>query len=93
MQFPLTRLIVMGAVCVLLIGLSNGFREALSSHPWLALAAAAGMASLGLAIYFGFIPLIKRLEGVMQHFLINPPSYDALVLCHPSDPRLWREGL
>jgi len=59
-QFPLTRLIVMGAVFVLLIGLSNGFREALSSHPWLALAAAAGMASLGLAIYVAFVRFVER---------------------------------
>jgi membrane protease YdiL (CAAX protease family) len=59
-QFPLTRLVLMGAVFVLLIGLSNSFREALSSHPWLALAAAAGMASLGLAIYVVFVRFIER---------------------------------
>jgi uncharacterized protein len=59
-QFPLTRLVVMGAVFVLLIGVSNGFREELASSPWLALAAAVGMAALGLVIYLGFVRFIER---------------------------------
>jgi membrane protease YdiL (CAAX protease family) len=59
-QFPLTRLVVMGALFVLLIGVSNGFRAQLESSPWLALAAAVGMACLGLAIYFCFVRFIER---------------------------------
>lgn len=58
-QFPLTRLLLMGAVFVILIGVSNGFREQLSSRPWLALAVAVGMAALGLAIYLGFVRWIE----------------------------------
>lgn len=60
LQFPLVRLILLGGTLFLMMGVSNGFRLNLSAEPLLALAAAAGMATLGLAVYFGLVRLIER---------------------------------
>ncbi len=60
-QFPLTRLFVLGAVLFLLMGISNGFIfNRFGDSPWKALGSAAGMAALGLLVYFGFVRGVER---------------------------------
>lgn len=60
LQFPLVRLAVLGAVFVLLIGISNGFMFQFAASPLLSLAVAAGMAVAGLAVYWVFVRLVER---------------------------------
>ena len=59
-QFPLTRLLVLGGFLVLWIGINNGFRQQLAASPWPALAAVAGMAASGLAVYAGVVRFIEQ---------------------------------
>jgi uncharacterized protein len=59
-QFPLTRLFVLGGIMVLAIGLSNGFRFMFAESPWMAIASAAGVATLALSIYYCFVRFIER---------------------------------
>jgi uncharacterized protein len=59
-QFPLTRLLVLGAAMLFLIGVANGLREALAGSPALALAAAAAVSALALGVYAGFVRLVER---------------------------------
>ncbi len=59
-QFPLTRLVVLGAGLYFLLGVKNGFRAQFASAPWLALAAVAAMSALGLAVYAAFVRFVER---------------------------------
>ena len=59
-QFPLTRLILLGGVLFLMMGISNGFMQNFSATPLIAVATAAGMGTLGLAMYVGFVRFIER---------------------------------
>jgi membrane protease YdiL (CAAX protease family) len=59
-RFPLTRLIVLGGVLFVVMGFSSVFVVDLKDQPLLAIAAAAGMAALGLALYAGFVRFVER---------------------------------
>lgn len=59
-QFPLTRIVVLGAGLYLLLGVKNGFRAQFASTPWLALAVVAAMSALGLAVYAAFVRFVER---------------------------------
>lgn len=60
LQHPLVRLALLGPIFFVLIGISNGFMAQFSATPVKALGAAAGMALLGLAIYWAFVRLIEK---------------------------------
>lgn len=60
LQFPLVRLLLLGAFCALWIGLNNGFRVLFTDAPWKALAAVAAMSAAGLAVYAGVVRFIER---------------------------------
>lgn len=60
LQHPLVRLALLGPIVFVLIGISNGFMARFSAAPVQALGTAAGMALLGLAIYWAFVRLIER---------------------------------
>lgn len=60
LQHPLVRLALLGPIFFVLIGMSNGFMAQLSATPVIALGAAAGMALLGLGIYWTFVRLIEK---------------------------------
>jgi membrane protease YdiL (CAAX protease family) len=58
-QFPLVRLIVLGGVIFQMLGLSNAFMSEASASPMAAIGVAAGMTTLGLAVYVGLVRLIE----------------------------------
>jgi membrane protease YdiL (CAAX protease family) len=60
LQFPATRLLLLGGALLLMLALSNGFMERFAATPWKAIASAAAMAGLGLAFYVGFVRLVER---------------------------------
>jgi membrane protease YdiL (CAAX protease family) len=60
LQFPVTRLILLGGPLFLLMGVSNGFMKELSGTPLKSAAVAAAMAALALAVYFGFVRFVER---------------------------------
>lgn len=60
LQFPLVRLLILAPMFILLIGISNGFREKFSATPLKSLTASAGMALAGLLVYIAFVRLIER---------------------------------
>lgn len=60
LQFPLVRLALLGSLFFLLIGISNGFMSQFVATPQKALAAAMGMAAIGLLIYAGFVRLVEQ---------------------------------
>lgn len=60
LQFPLTRLVLLGGGVYVLLGVKNGFAQQLAAAPWLALAAVAGMAALAVGVYAGFVRFVER---------------------------------
>jgi uncharacterized protein len=59
-RFPLTRLIVLGGIIFVLMGVTNGFRVRVADDVFKSLAVVAGMAGLALLIYIGFVRFIER---------------------------------
>lgn len=59
-QYPLIRLLVLGGVIFVLMGVTNGFRIGVSIDPLKSLAQVSGMAGLALLIYVGFVRFIER---------------------------------
>lgn len=59
-QFPLFRLIVLGAIMLLVLAQSNTNMEYLKGSPLLSAASVIGMAVLGAAIYVGFVRFVER---------------------------------
>jgi len=59
-QFPLTRLIVLGGIIFVLMGVTNGFRARVSDDTFKSLAVVVGMAGLAYLIYIGFVRFIER---------------------------------
>jgi membrane protease YdiL (CAAX protease family) len=59
-QFAVTRLILLGGILFLMMGFSNGFMMKFQAAPLTSIAVAAGMGTLGLAYYVGFVRLIER---------------------------------
>ena len=60
LQFPLTRLVLLGGVLFVLMGVKNGFSAKYAAQPLLNLAAVAAMSALSLAVYMAFVRLIER---------------------------------
>ncbi|WP_408590177.1 lysostaphin resistance A-like protein [Novosphingobium sp.] len=59
-QFAPLRLLVLGGILFLFMGVSSGVMEKFAGQPVLATVAAAVMAGLGVAIYAAFVRLIER---------------------------------
>lgn len=59
-RFPLTRLIILGGIIFVLMGVTNGFRVRVADDVLKSLAVVAGMAGLALLIYIGFVRFIER---------------------------------
>jgi len=60
LQFPLVRLVLLGPLFFLLIGISNGFMFQFAASPLLSLTLAAVMAGAGLAVYWVFVRLVEQ---------------------------------
>lgn len=60
LQFPLTRLVLLGGVLFVLMAVKNGFSAKYAAQPLLNLAAVAAMSALSLAVYMAFVRLIER---------------------------------
>lgn len=60
LQFPLTRLILLGAIVFLMMGINNGFRKQYEARPLLAIAITIAMAALALAIYIGYARCVEQ---------------------------------
>ncbi len=59
-QFPLTRLILLGGILFLMMGVSNGFRLKLAVTPLASSAVTVAMTALCLAVYAGFVQFVER---------------------------------
>lgn len=60
LQLPLTRLVLLGGLLYVLMGVKNGFSAKYAAQPLLNLAAVAAMSALSLAVYMAFVRLIER---------------------------------
>ena len=60
LQFPLTRLILLGGPVFYMMGMSNGFMAYFQGDPLKSIAAVVGMATAALAIYAGWARFIER---------------------------------
>jgi uncharacterized protein len=60
LQFPLTRLIVLGFSILYMMGLSNGFMAFFKGDPLKSIAAVVGMATAALAVFVGWARFIER---------------------------------
>lgn len=60
LRYPLTRLVLLGGIVFLMMGINNGFRQQFSAAPLLAIAITIAMAAVTLAIYAGFTRFIER---------------------------------
>jgi membrane protease YdiL (CAAX protease family) len=59
-QFPLTRLIVLGGIVFVLMGITNGFRIGKEGSPAQLLAIVLAMLVLTYALYLGFVRFVER---------------------------------
>lgn len=60
LQFPITRLVVLGAVVVLLMGTNNGFMVKFKETPLLSIAITLAMAGIALAVYVAYARFVER---------------------------------
>ncbi len=61
LQFPLTRLLLLGPLLFLMMGISNGlWGVQFADRPLIAIVMAALMATLALAIYVAFVRIVER---------------------------------
>lgn len=60
LQFPLVRLIVLGPILFLMMGVSNGFMARFAATPLTSIAIVLGISALGLLVYAAFVGLIER---------------------------------
>lgn len=61
LQFPLVRLILLGPLLFLMLGISNGFwGHTFADSPLIGIAIAALMAALGFAVYIAFVKFIEQ---------------------------------
>ena len=64
LQFPLVRLLLLGPVLFLLIGISNGlWAVTFADRPVMAVGMALLMALLGLAVYAAFVRFVEQRAG------------------------------
>lgn len=59
-QFPLTRLLVLGAAILVLMAVNGGFLETYRAKPLLAIAITLGMLGLALTIYAGYARFVEQ---------------------------------
>ncbi|MDX2159644.1 MAG: CPBP family intramembrane glutamic endopeptidase [Hyphomicrobiaceae bacterium] len=59
LQSPLTRLILLGGVVLLLMGVNNGFMKEFEARPLLAIAITVAMAALALIIYVAYTRFVE----------------------------------
>lgn len=92
LQFPLTRLLILGGIIFFLMGWTQGQLELAKDNPVLALAIALGMSAVALAIYTAWGRIIERREvselstpglggELAAGVLIGAGIYTACVLC------------
>lgn len=60
LQFPLVRLVLLGAPLFYMMGVNNGFMQKFAATPWIAIAVTIAMTALGFAYYAAFVRLIER---------------------------------
>lgn len=61
LQFPLVRLLLLGPLLFLLLGISNGLWEVtFADQPLMAIGTAALMAAIGLGVYVAFVRLVEQ---------------------------------
>lgn len=61
LQFPLVRLLLLGPLLFLMMGISNGlWGHTFAGQPLLAIAAASSMAALGVAVYVAFVRFVEQ---------------------------------
>ncbi len=61
LQFPLVRLLLLGPILFLMMGISNGFWQVqFADRPLLAIAMAALMALLAVAVYVAFVKFVEQ---------------------------------
>eukprot|EP01035_Chromulina_nebulosa_P004860 gene4860-6617_t len=60
LQFPLTRLLILGGIIFFLMGWTQGQLELAKDNPVLALAIALGMSAVALAIFTAWGRIIER---------------------------------
>jgi uncharacterized protein len=60
LQFPLTRLVVLGFVILYMMAMSNGFMQQFKGETLKSIATVAGMATAALAVYVGWARFIER---------------------------------
>lgn len=91
LQFPLTRLVLLGGIMLFLMGVNSGFMSKFKSTPVFSIAITIAMAAVALAVYVGFARLIERrpvdelsLPGMGREWatgaLIGAALYTACVL-------------
>lgn len=59
-QHPILRLIVLGGIVFVLMGIANGFRIGKEGSPALMLAIVVGMLALTYCLYLGFVHFVER---------------------------------
>jgi membrane protease YdiL (CAAX protease family) len=62
LQFPMTRLIVLGGIVLFMMAWTDGLMEAVEDSPWIAVATAIAMALVVIAVYAGWGKFIERRE-------------------------------
>ena len=62
LQFPLTRLVVLGTIIFFTMGTNNGFMERLKPTPALSIVVTLGMILFGMAVYLAWGRFIERRE-------------------------------
>lgn len=62
LQFPLTRIVVLGGIIFSMMGFNNGFLEKFKGSPLPSIAITIGMGLLAMAIYVAYGKLIERRE-------------------------------
>jgi membrane protease YdiL (CAAX protease family) len=62
LQFPMTRLIVLGGIVLFMMAWSEGLIQAVEDSPWIAVATAIAMALVVIAVYVGWGKFIERRE-------------------------------
>jgi membrane protease YdiL (CAAX protease family) len=60
LQFPLTRLVLLGGLVFHMLGLSNGYMALFKGDPLKSIAAVVGMAAAALAVYVGWARFIEQ---------------------------------
>ena len=60
LQYPLTRLILLGGLMLVLYGLAGGFMQKFAGSPTKTLGAIIMMATIGFSVYIGFVHFVER---------------------------------